>query len=124
MLVRWVGVDFPVQSVNAYKEHWGQRQLRRELAHHAVKSRLAVNGQAWIRPVLPSSWHWRVTFERRAHGRLDRDNLVSAFKAHRDAVAEVLGLDDRDPRIEWEYEQSLTSERAMVRRLDRKVLRR
>jgi len=36
---------------------------------------------------------------------LDDDNLASAFKAFRDGVADVLGVDDRDPRVTWLYAQ-------------------
>lgn len=36
---------------------------------------------------------------------LDTDNLSSAFKGHRDAIAALLGVDDRDPRVSWTYSQ-------------------
>jgi hypothetical protein len=36
---------------------------------------------------------------------LDDDNNVSAFKGIRDQIAEQLGLNDRDQRIAWRYEQ-------------------
>lgn len=36
---------------------------------------------------------------------LDDDNLRSALKAVRDGIAEKLGIDDRDPRVEWRYGQ-------------------
>jgi hypothetical protein len=41
------------------------------------------------------------------HGRkeLDDDNLRSALKAVRDGIAECLGIDDRDPRVRWDYDQ-------------------
>lgn len=38
---------------------------------------------------------------------LDSDNLQSSLKALRDAVAEWLGVDDRDKRVTWEYGQVL-----------------
>ncbi len=36
---------------------------------------------------------------------LDDDNLTSCNKGLRDAIARTLGVDDRDPRIKWEYGQ-------------------
>jgi hypothetical protein len=33
------------------------------------------------------------------------DNLPSALKACRDAVAAFLGIDDRHPRVQWDYAQ-------------------
>lgn len=36
---------------------------------------------------------------------LDDDNLRSALKAIRDGIADALGVDDRDPRVTWEYDQ-------------------
>lgn len=39
---------------------------------------------------------------------LDSDNLLSSLKGCRDQVAKWLGVDDRDPRVEWRYEQGRT----------------
>src|SRR5688572_29324470 len=36
---------------------------------------------------------------------LDGDNLQSACKAVRDAIAKLLEIDDADVRIEWRYQQ-------------------
>lgn len=36
---------------------------------------------------------------------LDGDNLQSACKAVRDAIAKLLDMDDADVRIEWRYQQ-------------------
>ena len=36
---------------------------------------------------------------------LDGDNLQSAFKATRDGVADWLGIDDGDKRLDWQYRQ-------------------
>lgn len=37
---------------------------------------------------------------------LDSDNLQSACKGLRDGIADTLGVDDRDPRVRWEYAQT------------------
>lgn len=46
-----------------------------------------------------------VNFRRRL---LDSDNLITGYKAFRDAIARSLGVDDKDSVIEWEYSQILT----------------
>lgn len=46
-----------------------------------------------------------VTLVRVAPRLLDDDNLRGALKAVRDGVADALGTDDRDPRIQWAYQQ-------------------
>ena len=40
--------------------------------------------------------------------KLDGDNLQGALKAHRDAVAAWLRIDDASPLVEWLYEQTTT----------------
>lgn len=46
-----------------------------------------------------------VVMTRIAPRRLDGDNLQSGFKAVRDGVADWLGVDDGDARIDWQYGQ-------------------
>ena len=46
-----------------------------------------------------------VTLTRIAPRALDDDNLRGALKACRDGVADWLAIDDRDPRVRWEYAQ-------------------
>ena len=47
----------------------------------------------------------RVSITRVAPRRLDDDGAVAAAKSTRDSVAEWLGIDDRDPRVEWSVAQ-------------------
>lgn len=47
----------------------------------------------------------QVTLTRIAPRALDDDNLRGALKATRDGVADALGIDDRDARVEWRYTQ-------------------
>lgn len=49
----------------------------------------------------------RVTLIAVRQKRLDDDNLAGGFKALRDAIAESLGIDDGDERIEWIYRQQV-----------------
>lgn len=49
----------------------------------------------------------RVTLVAVRQKRLDDDNLAGGFKALRDAIAESLGIDDGDERVEWIYRQQV-----------------
>jgi len=52
-------------------------------------------------PTLPCA----VTMTRIAPRVLDDDNLARSAKAVRDQLAELLAIDDRDPRVAWRCEQ-------------------
>jgi hypothetical protein len=86
----------------------GRGQNERE--HHMVRHRRVKAERAavsWVlaprkRPELPVV----VTLVRVGPTQgLDGDNLQGSLKGCRDQVAEWLGLDDRDPRITWRYDQ-------------------
>jgi len=77
--------------------HWAAKAKR-------VKRQRAIVGlmlRGLSRPSLPCV----VTITRRSPGTLDDDNAVSSAKATRDAVAQWLAVDDRDPRVTWEVRQ-------------------
>jgi hypothetical protein len=115
--IRNVAVDMPVQTVNAYKEHWAQRLKRRAKIRRVIGE--ALGAPEWTPPALPEGWRWLVTFTRYAHLRLDDDNLVASFKTHQDAVCTVLGLDDRDKRVTFRRFQAKWSEKTLVKRWNR-----
>jgi hypothetical protein len=115
--VKWVEIDAPVPSSNAFREEWHARKRRVDRAHKAVLT--ALGPDRWTPPPLPGwRWRWRVTFTRVSHQKLDgHDNLRASFKNFADCVCSILGFKtDRDPRIEWRYTQAHTAEKIMVRR--------
>ncbi len=74
--------------------HWAAKARKIAAQRAAVADAIGLCD----RPALPCV----VTITRRSLGRaLDDDNAVSSAKATRDAVAEWLGVDDRDPRVTW-----------------------
>jgi hypothetical protein len=79
------------------REHWAPRAKRtkahREAAMLVTRSRLLCP-----LPIV-------VTLTRIAPRALDDDNLRGALKATRDGVADAFGVDDRDPRVVWQYGQ-------------------
>ncbi len=115
-VVRNVAIDMPVVSVNAMKEHWAERMRRRAKVHRVIREAF---GLGWKPPVLPVGWKWLVTITRFGRLKLDQDNCLSAMKAHIDAVADLLGLKDNDPRIEFRAAQVQRSVPAQVRRFNR-----
>ena len=78
--------------------------------HWAVKAKLvksqrqkAFNALASVAAPLPLPC--TIVLTRVAPRALDGDNLQSAFKAVRDGVADWLGVDDGDQRLDWQYRQ-------------------
>jgi hypothetical protein len=83
-----------VSEANAH-EHYRERSNRAATQHAVVGSTLRVLGGA--PPALPC----RVVITRVSARGLDTDNLQGSAKHVRDAVAKWLGVDDRDPRVDW-----------------------
>ena len=86
------------------REHWAVRAKRAK----------GQRERAWlhVRGALPLATLQRarvvgaiIELVRVAPRKLDSDNLASAFKAVRDGVADCLGIDDGDERLEWRYSQ-------------------
>lgn len=96
--------DIPMRlpSVANLREHWAKKAKRTASQRGVVRLVLAMR-------LLPHRQHlasaYVVTLTRVSARELDDDNLASAFKAVRDEVAHLLGLDDRDKRLAWLYGQ-------------------
>lgn len=82
-------------------EHWRVVSKRRKEQHAAVALMLRDYAPALIDQGFPVI----CTLIRVSAGKLDSDNLQSAFKAVRDAVARELGVDDGGDDVVWCYEQ-------------------
>lgn len=90
-------IELPIATVSEAnrRDHWTVK-AKRVKAHRNA---------AWaLCPVYPLPCI--VTLTRIAPRALDDDNLRSATKAARDGIADRLGIDDRDPRVEWRYAQA------------------
>ncbi len=87
--------------VNGSHRHWAAKSKIRKRQREATMllTRAALNATPVKLPVV-------VTMTRLAPSSgLDDDNLRPALKAVRDGIADVLGVDDRDPAVRWEYDQ-------------------
>lgn len=80
------------------REHHMARHRRVKAEREAV---------AWMLPKTRPALPCVVTLTRVAPSSgLDvGDNLEGSLKAARDQVADWLGIDDRDPRVQWRYDQ-------------------
>lgn len=63
-----------------------------------------------------------VLLTRMAPRKMDCDNLRGSLKGVRDGVALSIGLDDGDPRVQWEYAQELSRDYAV--RVEVRILQR
>jgi hypothetical protein len=83
------------------REHWSARARKRKAERqHIALAMKAVTVPMFFAP------GFLVTLTRIGPRKLDSDNVQGALKAIRDEVAAQLGIDDGDPRITWNYEQS------------------
>jgi hypothetical protein len=57
---------------------------------------------------------WRVSLVAHLRREMDSDNLSAGLKPLRDAVADMIGVDDADHLIRWEYGQCQTGGREWV----------
>lgn len=80
--------------------HWRTKARRARAQRGGTKLVVAANlgGRNLWPPIV-------VTFTRISPGTLDDDNLSSSMKHVRDGIADAFGIDDRDPRVSWKYEQ-------------------
>lgn len=93
-------VVLPIKTVSEMnvRTHWAARAQRANLHRRTARAL-----------VKPHSLPCVVTLTRMSPGTLDDDNLRSAAKFCRDGIADALGVDDNDPRVEWRYEQEKVS---------------
>lgn len=95
-------VPIRIESEMNRREHWTARKKRFDAQRFATWC--VLRGEVDLvrlsfAPVI------EVTLTRIGPRTLDGDNLQGGFKAVRDEIARILGIDDGDPRITWRYGQ-------------------
>jgi hypothetical protein len=95
------------KSESNLREHWAARAKR--IKDHREKAFWEI--QAWSRVWKNNPVPVIVTLTRLAPRELDDDNLRGALKGVRDGVADAFGINDRDPRVKWEYMQDKTTDK-------------
>lgn len=85
-----------VSEANAH-QHWRVRQKRAKAQRHLAWAHVCSWGDRVRLKLVPCT----VTIIRVAPREIDSDNLVGSAKHVRDGIADALGINDRDPRVEW-----------------------
>jgi hypothetical protein len=105
-----IEVTLSLRLINEANDHshWRGRQKRAKMQHSTVT--MVLLGRCTFQCIGYSTHIAQgnacvVTLTRIAPRRLDSDGVVASCKFVRDGVAEALGIDDGDARIEWRYEQ-------------------
>ena len=87
------------------REHWRAR-AKRNKSERNVAFWYCYDAAGAAGPILNRQPPIQITLTRAGPTNgLDDDNLRGSLKAVRDGVADWLGINDRDPRVTWKYEQ-------------------
>lgn len=109
--IREICFDAPIKTVSeanrSSREPW-QVKMRRRKSQQLEMNVMFKNALQGRQIPLPCT----VKLTRVGPKAMDTDNLAGSFKACRDEIARVLGVDDGDPRIRFEYEQTPIGERS------------
>jgi hypothetical protein len=104
---RWaVALTLPCRVVSEANQrgHWRAGERRGKAQARALGLALAFSGLGgWagkVRLLLPCAVTWT-----HVGPRMDDDNLARAFKALRDELARLIGVNDGDPAVAWRYDQ-------------------
>lgn len=102
-------VIIPVKTLSEQnlREHWRARSARTHKQRGQAKLFCGLFGAWWKRDgVACELWLVRCA----PSSGLDSDNLRAALKHVRDGVADAMGIDDRDARVQWKYSQERTKQ--------------
>ena len=91
-----VQIEMRVVSMANLRMHWAVKAKTVKSQRQKAFNALCGVGAP---PALPVT----IVMTRVAPRPLDGDNLQAAFKAVRDGVADWLGVDDGDQRLDWQY---------------------
>jgi hypothetical protein len=97
----------PIRTYNTAncRWHWAKRaKYAKQCRTHAFLA-TRCNGIS-----KPPSGAFAVRLVRIGKRRMDSDGLAISFKGVRDGIAAAMGIDDGDPRIEWQYGQEIGKE--------------
>jgi len=90
-----------VSLLNAREHHMARARrakTQRTAAHTIARDHVS--------ELIETTLSLTVTITRIAPRELDDDNLAGSAKHVRDGIADALGIDDGDKRIQWRYEQA------------------
>ena len=109
----------PVRTVSEanLREHWRAKHGRKKIQQHmTVEAWPKLNGH--LRALAVVKPPCLVRLVRVGPKRLDPDNLAGSFKHVQDQIAALIGIDDGNERIKWEYEQVAVGKRVYAVRVE------
>lgn len=113
-----ISVSLPIKLVSEANAHefWRVRQRRAKTQRFIAAAALRVQCAG----LLGEAGAAVVTITRIAPRSLDDDNLAGSAKHVRDGVADALGINDRDPRVQWRVaqERGLPKDYAVIIRIE------
>lgn len=93
--------------------------LANEREHWTVRAKRAKGQRNVAAMMMPKvSIPCTIRLTRISPGTLDSDNLAISQKHVRDGIADKLGIDDRDPRVTWEYAQERSAPKVYAVRVE------
>lgn len=107
--IRSLVFDAPIKVISEAncRDHWAVKSKRRQKQQQDITA-MMMNALGGRKVELPCV----VRLTRVGPKKLDDDNWANGAKGIRDAIARKLGVDDGDPRIKFEYEQTPIRERS------------
>lgn len=100
----WWAVEFnlPCRVVSEAnrRDHWSEICDRRNAQCENLRLAAILFGISGWNQMIPCIVTWT-----HVGRKMDSDNLARSFKGLRDGLAELLCIDDGDPRVEWRYSQ-------------------
>lgn len=111
-----VRLTLPIQVVSErnQRDGWAAANKRKKNQQDTIKT-------AWMAFRLskhPFQPPYRVAITHLAPRRMDDDNFIGGCKGARDAIAELLGIDDGSDQISFEYAQEVTGKREYAVRIE------
>ncbi len=89
------------------REHWAVKAKRQKMHRTAMSILLGgFHARCWLK-AHGRSERFSVRLVRIGKRKMDSDGCVAGFKACRDGIAEVFGIDDGSDRWDWRYEQRI-----------------
>lgn len=104
-------LPFPPSGLNpnrSRRDHWAKTAKARK----AYRDACGWECKAWgVNRFKADEVHLHIEFHPPDNRRRDRDNLIAAFKAGQDAIAEILGVDDSTIHVTYAPMQPATDDR-------------
>ena len=97
-------IEIPIRTYNTANCRWHWAKKAKYAKQHRQEAFIAARS-AGVRAAPSGAFVVRLV--RIGKRRMDTDGLAISFKGIRDGIASAMGIDDGDPRIDWQYSQEI-----------------